>query len=99
MIRLIKSCAFVGSLSPNGNRQGTVVRLTALGLSVLFLVSVMSAKSWGLTVTTGPMQEYLFAEGKKQYDAGQLDRAAEVWTNIVPDSLDGPIKYLLLARG
>ncbi len=99
MIRLIKSCASVGRLPSNGNRRSTLIRLTALCVSVLFLGTMMPAKSLGLTVTTGPMQEYLFAEGKKHYDAGQLDRAAEVWTNIFPDTLYGPIAYLLLARG
>ena len=99
MIRLIKSCASVGRLPSNGNRRSTLIRLTVLCVSVLFLATIMPAKSLGLTVTTGPMQEYLFVEGKKHYDAGQLNRAAEVWTNIFPDTLYGPITYLLLARG
>ncbi|MGO9566397.1 MAG: transglycosylase SLT domain-containing protein [Desulfomonilaceae bacterium] len=73
--------------------------MTVLYLSVLIIASVLPTDSFGLTVTTGPMQEYLFVEGKKHYDAGELDRAAEVWTNIFPDTLYGPITYLLLARG
>lgn len=52
-----------------------------------------------LEVASGPVQAYLFAEGKKHYDAGDLERAAEVWRNVLPDTLYGPPAYLLLARG
>jgi soluble lytic murein transglycosylase len=83
---------------PYGKRRPGVLCLAALYLSVLLLASTVPTDSFGLTVTTGPMQEYLFVEGKKHYDAGELDRAAEVWTNIYPDALYGPVTYLLLAR-
>jgi soluble lytic murein transglycosylase len=73
--------------------------MIVLYLCVILLASFVPDDSFGLTVTTGPMQEYMFVEGKKHYDAGELDRASEVWTNIFPDSLYGPVAYLLLAQG
>jgi peptidoglycan lytic transglycosylase len=90
--------AVVASALDGWKRPG-ILCITALYLSVLCLSLSIPTDSFGLTVTTGPMQEYLFVEGKKHYDAGELDRAAQVWTNIFPDTLYGPITYLLLARG
>jgi len=45
------------------------------------------------------MQEYLFSEGKRHYDAGDPERAAEVWRHIFPDALYGAPALMLLARG
>jgi soluble lytic murein transglycosylase len=52
-----------------------------------------------LTVSSGPMQDYLFKEGKRHYDGGDFDRAREVWSNLFPGKLYGPVSYLLLAQG
>ena len=47
---------------------------------------------------SGPMQEYLFLEGKKLYDRGSHAKAIEVWANILPDNLYSPVAYILTAR-
>jgi len=52
----------------------------------------------GLSLATGPIQEYLFTQGKRHYDSGDADAAARVWKDIFPDSLYGPVAYVLLGR-
>ena len=52
-----------------------------------------------LTVSSGPMQDYLFKEGKRHYDEGDYEKAQEVWSNVFPGTLYGPVSYLLLADG
>jgi soluble lytic murein transglycosylase len=99
MIAFLNIPASAAPPSPEGKPRRSILCLTVLYLSMLCLVPIVPTDSFGLTVTTGPMQEYLFDEGKKHYDAGELDRASEVWTNIFPDTLYGPITYLLLAQG
>lgn len=51
-----------------------------------------------MTVGARPIPEYLFTEGLKHYQVGVLDRAAETWENVLPDSTYGPVAYLLLAK-
>ena len=84
MIAFLNIRASAAPPSPEGKTRRSILCVTVLYLSVLCLIPIVPADSFGLTVTTGPMQEYLFDEGKKHYDAGELDRASEVWTNIFP---------------
>jgi len=51
------------------------------------------------TLATGPTQEYLFKQGKKLYDRGRPAQAIRVWQKILPDTLYGPVAYILSARG
>jgi soluble lytic murein transglycosylase len=44
------------------------------------------------------MQDYLFAQGKKFYDAHQPSEAVRVFEKILPDSFYGPVAHILLAR-
>ncbi len=67
-------------------------------LAFLGLSAVVPRTSGALTLTTGPMQEYVFMEGKKHYDSGNTAAAAKVWKNILPDNLFGPPAHILLAR-
>ncbi len=99
MISYLKIRTSADSPSSGGVSARLASSLTILSLSVALVVAVMVGPGFCLTVTTGPMQEYLFVEGKKLYDAGKLDRAADVWTNIFPDTVYGPVAYILLARG
>ncbi len=99
MISYLKIRTSADSPSSGGVSARLALSLTILSLSVALVVAVMVGPGFCLTVTTGPMQEYLFVEGKKLYDAGKLDRAADVWTNIFPDTVYGPVAYILLARG
>ncbi|HTY21597.1 MAG TPA: transglycosylase SLT domain-containing protein [Desulfomonilaceae bacterium] len=65
---------------------------------ILFCLIVMPGPAHCMTVSSGPAQEYVFKEGKRYYDAGDLDRARATWENIFPDMVYGPVTYLLLAR-
>lgn len=51
------------------------------------------------TLVSGPMQEYLFTEGKKYFDEGKTVQAIEIWSNILPDGLYSPVAYVLSTRG
>lgn len=44
------------------------------------------------------MQEYLFLQGKKLYDAGRPARAEQVWKNLPPDRVYAPVAAILVAR-
>lgn len=75
-------------------------RINALVAAVLIFVPLACAPALhAMTLSTGPFQEYLFVEGKKHFDEGNLDAAAATWANILPDKLFGPVAYLLLAGG
>ena len=71
-----------------------------LHIALLIFFSIFTGASWvcGMTIASGPAQEYLFKEGKRHYDSGDFDRARATWENILPDTLYGPVAYLLLAR-
>ena len=71
-----------------------------LRISALALFFTFVAASWvcGMTIQSGPAQEFIFKEGKRYYDSGEFDRARVTWNNIFPDTLYGPLAYLLLAR-
>jgi soluble lytic murein transglycosylase len=51
-----------------------------------------------MTLSAGPIPEYLFTDGLKLYQGGELGRATETWENVFPHPLYGPVAYLLLAR-
>ncbi len=70
-----------------------------LVVAAALLVLVCRSTPYAMTLSTGPLQEYLFVDGKKQYDRGNLEGAAATWANILPDNLYGPVAYLLLAGG
>ncbi len=99
MISYLKICASADSTSSAAASRRVASSLTILSLSVFLAAAVMVGQGICLTVATGPMQEYLFVEGKKLYDAGKLGRASDVWAKIFPDTVYGPVAYLLLARG
>ena len=69
-------------------------------ISAMTLFFTFAAAYWvcGMKIATGPAQEFIFKEGKGYYDSGQFDRARATWSNIFPDTLYGPVAYLLLAR-
>jgi soluble lytic murein transglycosylase len=70
--------------------------------AIVFAVTISIAipeGSFPLTVSSGPMQDYLFKEGKRHHDEGDLDKAQEVWSNLLTGTLYGPVSYLLLAYG
>lgn len=71
-----------------------------LRTALLILFSIFWGASWayGMTIESGPAQEYIFKEGKRYFDSGDFDRARATWENILPDTLYGPVAYLLLAR-
>ncbi|MDQ7781281.1 MAG: transglycosylase SLT domain-containing protein [Desulfomonilaceae bacterium] len=74
-----------------------------LGLLIICLVtpaalSVFPDECPGLTIVSGPVQKYLFDEGLKHFNAGNIDQARGVWKNLLPDELYGPTTLLLLAR-
>jgi soluble lytic murein transglycosylase len=69
-----------------------------LFLTVVSVLCVLVTELVCMTVSSGPAQEYLFKEGKRYYDGGELERARETWENIFPDGLYGPVAYLLLSR-
>ena len=75
------------------------VPITVHVLIIIILLGLTAGQSFPITLSTGPIPEYLFVEGKKHYDAGSLQSAAEVWSNIFPDTLYGPVAYILLSRG
>ncbi len=66
--------------------------------ALLILIGIPQA-ALSLTVSSGPMQDYLFKEGKRHLDAGDINQAQEVWSNLFPGALYGPVSYLLLAQG
>lgn len=72
-------------------------KLTYTIVFVLTISVAIPSHSFSLTVTSGPMPDYLFKEGKRHYDEGDLEKASEVWSNIFPGPLYGPVSYLLLA--
>ena len=82
-------------------RPGAASRGEVFSALLLFLLlSGLGAQPCSaLTLRTGPVQEYVFAEGKKHYDAGDMAATAKVWKTILPDSLFGPPVHILLARG
>jgi soluble lytic murein transglycosylase len=71
-----------------------------LRIALLILFFTFSGAPWvcSMTIVSGPAQEYIFKEGKRYYDSGDFDRARATWENILPDTLYGPVAYLLLAR-
>ena len=71
------------------------LRISAIAL---FFALVAASYVCGMTIQSGPAQEFIFKEGKGYYDSGQFDRARVTWNNIFPDTLYGPVAYLLLAR-
>ena len=79
-------------------------RMTLSGSALLIVVFAVLAGTIpvpcsALTLSSGPVQDYLFAEGKKHYDAGEVQQAEQAWSHIFPDPVYGPPVYLLLARG
>lgn len=68
-------------------------------LVALMVCGAVPAESVGLTLSTGPMGEYLFDDGNKHFRAGKIRLAHRVWANLLPDPLYGPVAYILLARG
>ncbi len=82
-----------GSLRRTGSSM--FLRISAIAL---FFALVAASYVCGMTIQSGPAQEFIFKEGKGYYDSGQFDRARVTWNNIFPDTLYGPVAYLLLAR-
>ncbi|MBI4962686.1 MAG: transglycosylase SLT domain-containing protein [Desulfomonile tiedjei] len=82
---------------PAAYRTGrfSAVCFAVICASVLTVVPLPCA---ALTVSSGPVQDYLFTEGKKHYDAGDMHQAEEAWRHLFPDKVYGPPAYLLLAR-
>ena len=67
-------------------------------LMIIFFTLATTPYVRSMTIQPGPAQEFIFKEGKGYYDSGQLDRARAAWGAILPDTLYGPVAYLLLAR-
>ncbi len=67
-------------------------------VSALLIFIAIPQYALSLTVSTGPMQDYLFKEGKRHFDRGDLIQAQQVWANLFPGKLYGPVSYLLLAQ-
>lgn len=70
-----------------------------------FLIAVLPFFWWLLpgtvqsfTVTTQPMQDYLFTQGMKFSEERRPAAAIRVWEKILPDPLYGPCAYILTAR-
>jgi soluble lytic murein transglycosylase len=78
-------------------RTGSRMFLRSL-LIIIFFTLATTPYVHSMTIQTGPVQEFIFKEGKGYYDSGQLDRAWVTWGAIFPDTLYGPIAYLLLAE-
>jgi soluble lytic murein transglycosylase len=74
------------------------VAVFVFSLAFLGLSGLLPQTCRALTLTTGPMQEYVFVEGKKHYDSGDVIGAEKVWKTILPDTLFGPPAHILLAR-
>jgi len=72
--------------------------LLRVGLLIVLSTFSSAYSAWCMTVISGPAQDYIFKEGKRHYDSGDLERAGTTWDNILPDPLYGPVAYLLLAR-
>jgi soluble lytic murein transglycosylase len=70
-----------------------------VGVAALLILVGIPQYTWSLTVSSGPMQDYLFKEGKRHFDGGDINQAQEVWSNLFPGTLYGPVSYLLLAQG
>ncbi|MBI5571007.1 MAG: transglycosylase SLT domain-containing protein [Desulfomonile tiedjei] len=86
-----------GVLSAGGKVRDAVAGTLFFIFMVVFTFGMSAHPAASMTVATGPMQEHLFKEGKRHFDAGDLDRSRQVWSNIFPDQFFGPICYLLLA--
>jgi soluble lytic murein transglycosylase len=97
MIVLVKSSVSEGESSPKHVMGGIYSRIS-LSVLLLFVPILLSGPAWSMTVGAGPVPEYLFTEGLKHYQAGELDRAAQTWENIYGESTYGPVAYLLLAN-
>jgi soluble lytic murein transglycosylase len=85
--------------APHRRIRFSIASSLLVAVASLVLLCICSEPCSALEVAAGPMQAYLFAEGKKHYDAGAPEQAAEVWRHVFPDTLYGPPAYLLLARG
>jgi TolA-binding protein len=96
MIAFLNIRASAAPPSPEGKTRRSILCVTVLYLSVLCLIPIVPADSFGLTVKFTCRNTCLM---KGKHYGGELDRASEVWTNIFPDTLYGPIAYLLLAQG
>jgi len=51
-----------------------------------------------MTLSSGSMPEYIFLDGKKHYETGNVKSAEEAWSNLSRDALYGPVSYILLSR-
>lgn len=76
----------------------TFCTATFIIVTLLPILGVSIPASFAMTVASGPMQEFLFKEGKRHYDEANLEKAEAVWSNIFPGTFFGPVCYLLLAR-
>ncbi|HMK35444.1 MAG TPA: tetratricopeptide repeat protein, partial [Desulfomonilaceae bacterium] len=75
--------------------MAALIQVVVLGIAIVLLAGDVV---WPITLSTGPVPEYLFAEGLKRYQAGELDGASETWENVFSEPTYGPVAYILLAR-
>ncbi|MEJ2716085.1 MAG: transglycosylase SLT domain-containing protein [Deltaproteobacteria bacterium] len=78
-----------------GNRSAASFFLL---ITTLFFLCAAPPPAAPITFSSGPMQEYLFLEGKKLYDAGKPARAIQAWKNLPPDRVYAPVAAILVAR-
>lgn len=72
------------------------MRLRGLIFMILLLLPAVPAQS--MTLSSGTVPEYIFLEGKKQYEAGNFKAAEDTWSSLHKDPLYGPVASILLFK-
>ena len=82
-----------------GFAQALALKSVIVLLLVVTGIGALPSESGGMTLSTGPLGKYLFENGRKHFSAGKIRLAEKDWASLLPDSLYGPVVYILLARG